>query len=98
MCFYLCMKNNVQFHIVEHSSVFAKNILFFKLLSKCFIKTLLLAFVLESVTFVAIFSSLTSEVYFLQTTGHIFPEVVRYSFGPGSLSIYTEHQEHPNMV
>ena len=39
-----------------------------------------------------------SEVYFLQTTGHIFHEVVRSSFGQGSLNIYTEHQKHPDMA
>ena len=57
------MKNNVQFHVVEHRSVVATWILYFKLLSECFIKTLLLAFVLESVTFVAISWSLFSEVW-----------------------------------
>ena len=55
------MKNNVQFHIAEHSSVLAKWILYFKLLSKCVIKTPLLAFVLKSVTFVATSWSLSSE-------------------------------------
>ena len=43
------MKNNVMLHVAERISVFAKKNLYLKLLSGYFIKTLLLAFVLECI-------------------------------------------------
>lgn len=41
-------EKNVQFPVAKHSC-FAIEILYFKLLTKCFVETPLLAFVLESV-------------------------------------------------